>query len=189
MTPTARLVAAARDIRDYIRPTGDNEFGHPLQPGEEADMLASFSVVGWLLEALAAFEATPPAAAPTAEPTDEELLLAYVREAYGDINDERWLRIKAADTAQYAHGRALLAVAKEQRRLGVERERARCDRETHMLRIRLAESRALLTRMVKYVREDKARTNGATRLARLVDQVADYLTRTHDPMSILREDP
>lgn len=73
--------------------------------------------------------------------------------------------------------------------LGEKREPARCDQETHTLRIRLAESRALLTRMVKYAREDKARTNGATRLARLVDQVADYLTRTHDPMSILREDP
>jgi hypothetical protein len=40
--------------------------------------------------------------------------------------------------------------------------------------------------MVKYVREDRAVTTGSTRLARLCDQVADYLRRTHDPRSILR---
>lgn len=48
------------------------------------------------------------------------------------------------------------------------------------------EARALLTRMVKYVREDRAVTPGKTRLARLTDQVDNYLKRTHDPFDILR---
>jgi hypothetical protein len=43
--------------------------------------------------------------------------------------------------------------------------------------------------MVKYVREDRAVTPGVTRLARLTDQVDDYLQRTHNPRDILREDP
>lgn len=60
--------------------------------------------------------------------------------------------------------------------------------ELHQARIRAHESRALLQRMVKYVREDRAETPGNTRLARLTDQVADYLQRTHDPRSILRGD-
>lgn len=41
--------------------------------------------------------------------------------------------------------------------------------------------RALLRRVVKYAREDRARTPGVTRLARLVDQIDDYLARTSDP--------
>lgn len=53
---------------------------------------------------------------------------------------------------------------------------------------RRREARMLLTRMVKYCREDKATTARATRLERLVEQVADYLNRTHDPADILRGD-
>jgi hypothetical protein len=56
----------------------------------------------------------------------------------------------------------------------------------HQLDIRRRESRQLLQRMVKYVREDKAVTPRATRLERLTEQVADYLERTHDPNDILR---
>ena len=51
---------------------------------------------------------------------------------------------------------------------------------------RRREARMLLVRMVKYVREDRAVTPGKTRLARLTDQVDDYLKRTHDPSDILR---
>jgi hypothetical protein len=51
---------------------------------------------------------------------------------------------------------------------------------------RRREMRRLLTRLVKYVREDRAQTPGVTRLARLTDQVADYLNRTRDPADILR---
>jgi hypothetical protein len=46
--------------------------------------------------------------------------------------------------------------------------------------------RALLTRIVKYAKEDKARTPGSTRLQRAIAQAEDYLRRTHDPMSVLR---
>jgi hypothetical protein len=38
------------------------------------------------------------------------------------------------------------------------------------------------------VREDRASTPGVTRLARLTDQVADYLSRTNDPNDALRGD-
>lgn len=51
------------------------------------------------------------------------------------------------------------------------------------------EARALLVRMVKCVREDRAITPGKTRLSRLTAQVDDYLKRTHDPRDILRGDP
>jgi len=51
---------------------------------------------------------------------------------------------------------------------------------------RRREGRALLHRMVKYVTEDRAVTPRATRLARLTDQVRDYLNRTRDPKDILR---
>lgn len=51
------------------------------------------------------------------------------------------------------------------------------------------EARALLVRMVKYVREDRATTPGVTRLARLTDQVDEYLKRTHDPRGIPRGEP
>jgi len=57
------------------------------------------------------------------------------------------------------------------------------------LNSRRRESRQLLRRMVKYVREDRADTPGSTRLARLVDQVDDYLSRTNDPRDILRAEP
>ncbi len=60
-----------------------------------------------------------------------------------------------------------------------------CD-ETERLRGRVREGRQLLRKMVKYVREDRAVTPGLTRLARLTDQVADYLRRTEDPTDILR---
>jgi len=53
--------------------------------------------------------------------------------------------------------------------------------------VRLQEARMLLHRMTKYVREDRAETPGKTRLARLTEQVADYLARTADPLDILRE--
>ncbi len=59
--------------------------------------------------------------------------------------------------------------------------------ELHQVGARAHEARALLQRMVKYVREDEATTPGTTRLERLTSQVADYLQRTHDPMSILRD--
>lgn len=52
---------------------------------------------------------------------------------------------------------------------------------------RRREGRQLLARMVKYCREDKATTARTTRLERLVEQVADYLQRTHEPRDILRE--
>lgn len=48
------------------------------------------------------------------------------------------------------------------------------------------ELRQLLHRMVKYVTEDRATTPGVTRLARLTEQVRDYLQRTSDPSDILR---
>jgi hypothetical protein len=53
---------------------------------------------------------------------------------------------------------------------------------------RRREMRQLLHRLVKYVREDRASTPGVTRLARLTDQVADYLSRTNDPNDALRGD-
>lgn len=56
------------------------------------------------------------------------------------------------------------------------------------LELRRREGRGLLQRLVKYVREDRATTQRATRLARLVDQVADYLNRTHRPSDVLRGD-
>lgn len=58
--------------------------------------------------------------------------------------------------------------------------------EVDRLSIRHHECRALLQRLVKYVTEDRATTPGKTRLARLTEQVRDYLQRTHDPRSILR---
>lgn len=58
--------------------------------------------------------------------------------------------------------------------------------EVDRLSIRHHECRALLQRLVKYVTEDNATTPGNTRLARLTEQVRDYLQRTHDPRSILR---
>lgn len=62
------------------------------------------------------------------------------------------------------------------------------DRNVRDLDIRLREARALLTRMAKYVVEDRARTHGTTRLARLTDEVRDYLVRTQDQNAILRSD-
>jgi hypothetical protein len=56
----------------------------------------------------------------------------------------------------------------------------------HQLEIRRRESRQLLHRLVKYVREDAAATPGTTRLARLTEQVIDYLNRTSEPNDILR---
>lgn len=58
----------------------------------------------------------------------------------------------------------------------------------HACDIRRREARALLVRMVKYVREDQAVTPGTTRLARLTDEVDAYLKRTHDPSDILRSE-
>ncbi len=51
---------------------------------------------------------------------------------------------------------------------------------------RNGEARAFLLRLVKYAQEDKPVTPRATRLARLVDQVDDYLKRTNNPSDILR---
>lgn len=51
---------------------------------------------------------------------------------------------------------------------------------------RRREGRQLLHRLVNYVREDRAETPGTTRLARLTDQVSDYLNRTQEPRDILR---
>ncbi len=62
------------------------------------------------------------------------------------------------------------------------------DERLHLLEIRRSELRHLLRRLVKYVREDKAVTPGKTRLARLVEQVDDYLNRTSEPSDILRTD-
>lgn len=63
--------------------------------------------------------------------------------------------------------------------------------ETHEAQLtaldgRRQEGRELLRRLVKYVREDRAVTPGKTRLARLTDEVADYLARTADPNDVLR---
>lgn len=52
--------------------------------------------------------------------------------------------------------------------------------------IRLSEARALLARVIKYAREDRATTPGSTRLERAVEHASDYLARTRDPMAILR---
>ncbi len=60
------------------------------------------------------------------------------------------------------------------------------DAENAALNIRRREGRGLLQRLVKYVTEDRAETPGKTRLARLTEQVDDYLNRTHDPKDILR---
>ena len=43
--------------------------------------------------------------------------------------------------------------------------------------IRARNATAMLRRVSKYVREDKASTQGSTRLARLVDQIEDLLAR------------
>lgn len=67
------------------------------------------------------------------------------------------------------------------RALDAERELAAADG-------RCREGRQLLARMVKYCREDKATTARATRLERLVEQVADYLSRTHEPRDIMRQE-
>lgn len=56
------------------------------------------------------------------------------------------------------------------------------------LEIRRSESRQLLYRLTKYVKEDLATTPGTTRLARLTDQAADYLARTNEPNDVLRDD-
>ncbi len=68
-----------------------------------------------------------------------------------------------------------------------EAEVARLTRELDAADGRLREGRQLLARMVKYCREDKATTTRATRLERLVEQVAGYLNRTHEPRDILRQ--
>jgi len=60
------------------------------------------------------------------------------------------------------------------------------DKRIAELEGRRRESRQLLHRMVKYVIEDRAKTPGKTRLARLTEQVRDYLDRTHEPKDILR---
>jgi hypothetical protein len=76
----------------------------------------------------------------------------------------------------------------ESRRDGLQIALFDADKHTKLLAIRVSECRALLQRMVKYVLEDKAVTPGMTRLARCVDEVADYLRRTREPGSILRGD-
>lgn len=51
-------------------------------------------------------------------------------------------------------------------------------RAVDTLRVQQAETaklRALLVRVVKYVREDRARTPGVTRLARLTEEIEDVL--------------
>lgn len=63
---------------------------------------------------------------------------------------------------------------------------AELEAENERLDGRRREGRQLLARFVKYVREDRAKTDGFTRLARLTDSVADYLERTADPKDILR---
>lgn len=47
--------------------------------------------------------------------------------------------------------------------------------------------RELLKRLVKYHREDGAKTPGSTRLARLVDEVSDYLTKTAEGSESIAE--
>jgi hypothetical protein len=79
----------------------------------------------------------------------------------------------------------LISCAREAIRLEAELSEAKA--EAHALDIRRRESRQLLKRMVKYVREDRATTRGVNRLARLTDQVEDYLRRTEDPRDILRD--
>ncbi len=71
---------------------------------------------------------------------------------------------------------------------GQQERLAERDRRVAELDMRRREGRKLLARMVKYCREDKATTERATRLERLVTQVAGYLNRTHKPSDILRSD-
>lgn len=65
---------------------------------------------------------------------------------------------------------------------------ARFRAELEALHGRRRESRQLLRRFVKYVREDRAVTPGKTRLERLTAQVEDYLNRTSYPRDILRRE-
>lgn len=55
------------------------------------------------------------------------------------------------------------------------------------LEIRVHESRALLQRLVKRVRDNEMVTP-ESKLGQATAQVTDYLQRTHDPRSILRTD-
>jgi hypothetical protein len=64
-------------------------------------------------------------------------------------------------------------------------ECARLEAEIAALNIRRREGRGLLQRMVKLAREP-AVSAGFTRLERVIAQVDDYLSRTHDPKDILR---
>ena len=60
------------------------------------------------------------------------------------------------------------------------------EKRAHALDVRRSEMRMLLTRLVKYVRSYAAGKTTLKRLARLTDQVADYLQRTSEPRDVLR---
>ena len=85
---------------------------------------------------------------------------------------------------------AISAQAVAARADSAERENAELRERAERLDGRRREGRQLLRRMVKYATEDRAETPGSTRLARLTEQVRDYLSRTGEPTDILRgKDP
>lgn len=111
-------------------------------------------------------------------------------------NDEEWDDSGYGGAPVYERGWCLVehddhysSATNECRGLTIERLRAQLKSATE-LEIRAHESRALLQKLAKYVREDcLGAMAGSARLAKLSLQVDDYLKRTHDPRSILRAPP
>lgn len=104
-----------------------------------------------------------------------------------DMDDAggHYCRHVSAMTTENLHSKADIAEELAWRDMQLAKLRKRMT-ESESVEVRLRESRALLARMVTYVREDKARTPGFTRLARLTEEVDAYIKRTHDPFEILR---
>lgn len=103
-------------------------------------------------------------------------LTAQLEEAKSRVEEESHNYVEMMELRDVA----LRQAAKAKREL----EEAKAERKG--FEVRAHERRSLLAKMVKYVRNDNATTPNSPRLARLTDQVADYLQRTADPRDILR---
>ncbi len=117
---------------------------------------------------------------------------AHARKPDGSLADEcfvpagGWTGRRCRACCRWVWGGPTACVQCAERITELEAALAGRDRRIAALEIRRSESRQLLHRLTKYVKEDRATTPGKTRLARLTDQVADYLARTGEPTDIVR---
>ncbi len=134
------------------------------------------------------------APAPTCQAHVSDKLLIGCRDRQRKQQAARITELEAALAEEKLKGEALEQAWQNEIRCSAQIQRgqqerlAERDRRVAELDMRRREGRKLLARMVKYCREDKATTERATRLERLVTQVAGYLNRTHKPSDILRSD-